>query len=103
MDAFQNFGKTFSNALMPNIAKTQQLLKEQFGNVNDKVGLLQQAVLEGTVVGNSAMTDPTPTRLCRTREACRRSQAGPPEDAPSHIPIHKRSLRLPNQPSRILQ
>ncbi|QDS69773.1 hypothetical protein FKW77_010293 [Venturia effusa] len=39
MDAFQNFGKSFSNALMPNIAKTQQLLKEQFGNVNDKTQL----------------------------------------------------------------
>jgi hypothetical protein len=45
---------------MPGIAKTQQLLKEQFGNVNDKVCSvpdLGRAVLEKTVVANSSITD----------------------------------------------
>jgi hypothetical protein len=57
----------YSNALMPGIAKTQQLLKEQFGNVNDKVCLLvvpQQAILPKITVADSGTTDSTSTRLC---------------------------------------
>jgi hypothetical protein len=48
---------------MPGIAKTQQLLKEQFGNVNDKVCLyssLGRATIEDVVVANSFTTDSAP-------------------------------------------
>jgi hypothetical protein len=49
---------------MPGIAKTQQLLKEQFGNVNDKVRVVNSLqrvyVLKGMAFANSSIADSTP-------------------------------------------
>jgi len=39
MDRFQAFGKNFSAAVLPAMARTQQLVKEQFGNADDKTKL----------------------------------------------------------------
>lgn len=39
MDKLQAFGKSFSNSVMPSIARTQQMMKEQFGQADDKTKL----------------------------------------------------------------
>ncbi|KAF2673136.1 hypothetical protein BT63DRAFT_410181 [Microthyrium microscopicum] len=39
MDRIQAFGKSFTAAIVPTVNRTQQMMKEQFGNVDDKTKL----------------------------------------------------------------
>ena len=83
-----------SSSFSPFAARTQQYVKEQFGQADEKVCLCGHnfhASGMDTLHSHAGLmeagfcTDTITGRLHRAREESRRSETGPPETPPSHV------------------